>query len=85
MLQGPTIVTRYVNDRIIATHKRDNSTTWRARVPYDHAMDAEGNHRAAAEKLLGQWSYETDLAIVGRGHDADAYYWLTAGLWQLED
>jgi hypothetical protein len=85
MFQGPTIVTRYVNGRVVATHKRDNDETWRARVPYDNGLDADANHRAAAEKLLSQWPYETDLTIVGRGHDADAYYWLTVGKWQLED
>ena len=84
LLQGPVIVTRYVNGRIIATHKRDNEETWRARVSYYNGMDAEANHQAAAEKLLSQWPYDHDLVIVGRGHDADAYYWLTVGRWQLE-
>jgi hypothetical protein len=84
LLTGPVIVTRYVNGRIIATHKRDNDETWRARISYDNGQSTEANHQAAAEQLLSQWPYENDLVIIGRGHDADAYFWLVVGRWQLE-
>jgi hypothetical protein len=94
LLTGPVIITRYLGptntrpSRVVATHKRDSSRSgchpWRAVVEWDHALDSTGNHQAAAEKLLASWPYVTDLQIVGRGHDADAYYWLTAGRWQLE-
>jgi hypothetical protein len=83
LLAGPVIVTRYVNGRIIATHKRDNETTWRTRISYDNGQPTTANHQAAAEQLLGQWPYDNDLVIIGRGHDADAYYWLVVGRWQL--
>lgn len=88
LLAGPMIVTRYLGptehrcSRIKATHKRDNDTTWSATISWDHALNSEANHQAAAEQLLTQWPYETRLRIVGRGHDADAYYWLTATVWQ---
>ena len=93
LLTGPIIITRYIGptntrgSRVIATHKRDSSRSgcfpWRAVINWQHELSAEENHRAAADKLLSQWPYETDLTIVGRGHDADAYFWLTVGAWQL--
>jgi hypothetical protein len=46
-------------------------------INWDHALNAEQNHKVAADALLTAWPYETALEIVGRGHDADAYYWLT--------
>jgi hypothetical protein len=46
-------------------------------INWDHALNADQNHKAAADALLAAWPYETALEIVGRGHDADAYYWLT--------
>ena len=87
LLSGPVIITRYLGptdrlgSRVVATHRRDSSRSschpWRKSVSWDHALSAEANHEAAAQALLGSWPYETDLQIVGRGHDADAYYWLT--------
>ena len=82
IIQGPVIITRYLGptntrgSRVVATHKRDNKTTSRKIVSWDHALNAEANHQAAAEALLAVWPHETRLRIVGRGHDADAYFWL---------
>ncbi|NBS70505.1 hypothetical protein EBT31_16565 [bacterium] len=90
LLAGPVIVTRYLcptnyrGSRVKATHKRDSETTWQATVYWDCSIDAEANHQAAAEQLLGKWITRDDLVIVGRGHDHDAYYWLVVGAWQLE-
>jgi len=81
LLMGPCIVTRYLGptnhkgSRVVATHKRDNETTWRKVVDWDHALDSSANHEAAAQALLDAWPYDTDLEIVCRGHDSDAYYW----------
>jgi hypothetical protein len=82
LINGPVIITRYLGptnylgSRVVATHRRDNETTYRKAVSWDHALNAEQNHRAAANALLAAWPYETALEIVGRGHDANAYYWL---------
>jgi hypothetical protein len=90
LLTGPVIITRYLGptnhlgSRVVATHKRDSETTWRAVLHWDHALNAEQNHQAAASQLLGRWLTSDELVIVGRGHDHDAYFWLVVGLWQLE-
>jgi hypothetical protein len=86
IIQGPIIITRYLGptdyrpSRIVATHRRESSRSdcrpWRKITEWDHTLNAPENHRAAAEALLAAWPYETCLQIVGRGHDADAYYWL---------
>jgi hypothetical protein len=86
IIQGPVIITRYLGptdyrpSRIVATHRRESSRgdcrPWRKVTGWDHALNAPENHQAAAEALLAAWPYETRLQIVGRGHDADAYYWL---------
>lgn len=82
LILGPIIITRYIHrtekrgPRIVAIHRRDNDETWRRFVSYDDALSAEENHLAAAEKLLGSWPYENSLRIVGRGHDANAYFFL---------
>ena len=87
LLAGPVIITRYLGpterlgSRVVATHRRDSSRSnchpWRKALAWDHALSSEANHQAAAQALLDSWPYETDLQIAGRGHDADAYYWLT--------
>jgi hypothetical protein len=90
ILQGPCIITRYLGptntlgSRIVATHKRDSDTTWRKVLRWDHALSAAENHQLAAEALLASWPYPTDLVVAGRGHDQDAYYWLTVNRHQLE-
>jgi hypothetical protein len=93
ILAGPVIITRYLGptntrpSRVVATHKRDSSRSgchpWRAVVEWNHELDSTTNHKAAAEKLLASWPIDSELVIAGRGHDADAYYWLTVGRWQL--
>ena len=94
LLMGPVIITRYLGptdhrgSRVVATHRRDSSRStyqpWRKALAWDHALSSEANHQAAAQALLESWPYETDLQIVGRGHDADAYYWLTVSRALLE-
>ena len=82
LILGPIIITKYTHQtekrgsRIVAIHRRDNDETWRRFVNYDNSLSAEENHLAAAEKLLESWPYVNRLRIVGRGHDADAYYFL---------
>jgi hypothetical protein len=88
LLAGPVIVTRYLGptncrgSRVVATHRRESSQSgchpWRAVISWDQGLSSEANHQAAAEQLLANWPHETALRIVGRGHDDDAYYWLTA-------
>ena len=81
LLMGPCIVTRYLGptdtkgSRIVATHKRDSETTWRKVISWDHSLDSSENHQAAAQALLHSWPYGTDLEIVARGHDNEAYFW----------
>ena len=94
LLTGPVIVTRYLGptnhrgSRVVATHRRDSSRSscnpWRKALPWDHALSSEANHQAAAQALLDSWPYENSLQIVGRGHDAEAYYWLTVSRALLE-
>ena len=89
-LCGPVIITRYLGptnhrcSRVKATHKRDSEVTWQATMPWDHALNSEANHLAVANKLLANWITSSDLIIVGRGHDHEAYYWLVVGRYQLE-
>ena len=89
LLTGPVIITRYLGptncrgSRVKATHKRDSEVTWQATVSWDHALDSEANHEAAAQQLLANWITASDLVLAGRGHDSDAYYWLVVGRYQL--
>lgn len=89
LLTGPVIVTRYLGptnhrgSRVKATHKRDSEVTWRAVTDWDYSLDSTANHQLAAEQLLSKWVTSDDLAIVGRGHDHNCYYWLVVGAWQL--
>ena len=82
LIFGPVIVTKYCcatnckGSRILATHKRDNDTTWRCYLNVDNALSDQENHLKAAEKLLANWPYKNNLKIVGRGHDASNYYFL---------
>jgi hypothetical protein len=52
-------------------------------ISWDHALNSEANHQAAAQALLARFWQDSDLVIVGRGHDAAYFYWLTAGAWQI--
>ena len=89
ILTGPVIVTRYLGptnhrgSRVKATHQRDSEVTWQATLGWDHSLDSTANHQLAAEQLLTKWVTSDDLAIVGRGHDHNCYYWLVVGGWQL--
>lgn len=82
---GPVIVTRYLagSGRIVATHKRAPGQTERVTCPYDPGFDAERNHREAAQALAERMGHGPRV-LVARGHDADAYYWVSVGLWQVE-
>jgi hypothetical protein len=70
--KGPT---NHRGSRIVATHKRDNETTYRATLPCDDALSSEENHRVAADACLERFQY-LSLVIVACGHDADGYYWV---------
>ena len=89
IFSGPIIRTAYIGptnhrpSRISATHQRDSERTYRVMLPWDHALNSEANHQAAAEALLARFWPDSDLVIVGRGHDASHFYWLTVGAWQL--
>lgn len=90
-LTGPAIVTRYKGptDRrpeghVIASHKRDDSRTYRATVSWNHAIDSTENHRAAALACLARCEFSQDLTLAARGHDDSTYVWVAVGLWQLE-
>jgi hypothetical protein len=87
---GPAILTRYLGptdsrgSRVVATHKRDGDRTIRSTVGWDHSLDAEENHRAAAGACLARCEFSQPMAIIARGHDHGAYLWVAVGLWQLE-
>ena len=58
-------------------------TWWKRNPDWPGEDPVTAQHRAAAQALLDRWPYSNDLEIVGRGHDAGAYYWLVVGRWQL--
>ena len=82
---GPAIVTRYLrgSSRIVATHKRGPGEIERVSLPCDPGRDAEANHRAAAEALAEAMGHGPRV-LIARGHDHDAYTWVSVGLWQVE-
>lgn len=86
---GPAIVTRYVGptdhrpSRIVATHKRGPGKTYRLTLCWDHSIDADGNHRAAAEALAETMGHGPRV-LIARGHDHECYVWVSVGLWQVE-
>jgi len=89
-LRGPVIVTRYhpASSQISATHKCGAGEIHRLRHAVSMGGDLEENHRAAAAALAAR--LVADLPdpcpryLIARGHDADAYYWVSVGAWQLE-
>lgn len=89
-LTGPAIITRYLGptdhrpSRIVATHKRDSQQTIRATVEWDHAINAEANHRAAALACLARCAFSQSMTLAARGHDQDCYVWIATGEWQTE-
>ena len=91
-LAGPVIVTRYhgPSSQISASHKRAAGAagTLRVRVAINHHLEDVENHRAAAGVLAAR--LVADLIdpgpryLIARGHDADAYYWVSVGAWQVD-
>ena len=88
-LNGLAIVTRYVGptnhrpSRIIATHKRGSNETARVTREWQPHHDSEANHRAAAEALAEAMGHGPRV-LIARGHDHDAYSWVSVALWQVE-
>ena len=75
--------------RITAVCKRDSDRTYRKTVSYDHRLNSEANHLAAAEAVMAVM--ETDLAyegcepfrVVARGYggrsDGGLYFLINRG------
>ena len=91
---GPVIITRYAGQtdtkpsRVIASHKRDGQTRWSKQVNWDHSLNGEANHKAAAEALLRKWPLgegQDAFVLIACGHDHDHYYWTAIQPWQLAD
>lgn len=78
---GPT---NHRGSRVVATHKWDRDTTKRVTVSWDHALDAEENHLAAA-KALAAVMFSVPGKITGHGWDHDAYYFLAVADWAATD
>ena len=89
---GPT---EHKASRVTARFARDNETTYRVYVEWDHSLNAEKNHMRAAQTLLNKIStkradyFESigapraeagTFEITGAGWDADHYYFLAAQL-----
>ena len=84
--RGPVIVTRYANGKIRASHKRDRETTYRCAVPYNNGADTDANHQTAAAWLLAKCFDDAPrMTLIALGHDADAYYHVAVGTWQLSE
>lgn len=79
-MQGPIIKTKYsgpTNVRgaiVIASHRRDSQTRWRAFHPWDDSMTVDENHIAAAHKLVERWPLNAKGKIAATGYDADCQY-----------
>ncbi len=89
-LAGPVIVTRYhpASSQISATHKRGADQTHRLRQAVGMGADLEEGHRAAAATLAARLVADVidpgPRYLIARGHDADAYYWVSVGAWQVD-
>ena len=89
-LNGPVIVTRYhpASSQISATHKRGADETHRHRQAVGMGADLEESHRAAAATLAARLVADVidpgPRYLIARGHDADAYYWISVGAWQVD-
>ena len=95
MLLGLTIETAYHGptntrgSRISATCKRDSETTYRTFIHYQHELDSDANHQAAAEALMAEMdaalTYDgaEPFQIVARGFggrsDAGYHFIITRG------
>jgi hypothetical protein len=75
---GPCVITRYLNGKVRASHKRSQTETTRAVVAYDHGRSAAENHRRAVLALLVKLDGGSQLEPVACGHDADAYFHVLA-------
>lgn len=81
---GPT---NYRNSRVVATHKWCDGDTKRVVISWDHNLDAQDNHLAAAQALAAVMfgdSYPSSPCkgkITGMGWDSDAYYFLALADW----
>jgi hypothetical protein len=57
-------------------------------VPINYNLDDVENHRAAAAALAARLVADVidpgPRYLIARGHDADAYYWVSVGAWQLD-
>jgi hypothetical protein len=84
MQTGPVIKTTYsgptnIRDAIIiASHRRDSDTLWRAIHKYNHSLNQDENHRAAAEKLIERWPLNAKGSIDACGYDYKHRYFIFA-------
>ena len=62
--------------RIIATAEAGSIV-----MPYDYALDAELNHRNAAELLMQRFNWQ---GVYRGGWFDDAYYWVAQSGWMPE-
>jgi hypothetical protein len=87
-LNGPCIVTKYIGptnyrgSRIKAIHKRDSETSWSKTLSWDHKLDAQGNHRAAAQALIEDWPFNeyNKFELKASGFDHNHYYFLAVSI-----
>lgn len=68
----------------MATHKRDSQCTIRATIAWNHSINAEENHRAAALACLARCEFSQGVTLAARGHDHEIYAWVAVSQWQLE-
>lgn len=74
-----TIVTRYKGptntrgSRVIAT-----AQCGRMVLSWDHRLNSEGNHRAAAEAFAAQWGWD-GILLGGTLPDGHSYAWILGG------
>ena len=48
----------------------------RCSVPYDHSLNADGNHRAAAAELCLRFKWHGQLVSGGLGNKGTAHVWV---------
>lgn len=75
---GPT---NHRNSRVVATHKWCDGDTKRVVISWDHNLDAQDNHLAAAQALAAVMFKDYPGKITGMGWDHDAYYFLALADW----
>ena len=88
-LNGPVIITRSYGDgsQISATFKRAAGAggTDRLRVACRQGCDSVESHRAAAATLAARLYPDAGPHyLIARGHDAEAYYWVSVGAWAID-